>query len=450
VPAGLPGRVLDLAHALREAGVPVAVSDDLDAMRALAAVDLLQRSQLREALASTMVKSPGHRVAFDTLFDLHFPARDGMATDTEGGGGRDVGEFLAELVDRLLAGDDAAVRSLAHEAVGVFGRVEGPAGVPGFFAYRVYRNINLAGILRRLMAESGMDEADPLEAQLARDEFEARLRHFREEVDAELRRRAAAERGPEAVARSAVRPLPEDLDFFQISAEEQAAMRRHVHTLARRLATRLAVKRRRGRTGRLDVRRTIRTSLGTGGVPIDPAFRTKRVQRPELVVLTDVSGSVAAFARFTLMLCHALTGHVSKVRSFAFIDTVDEVTDLFAGGDFADAVARLSSEAQVVWLDGHSDYGHALERFHARYHDAVTQRSTVLVLGDARNNYRAANAWVLAELQRRARRLYWLNPEPAAQWDTGDSVASEYARHTDRMVECRNLRQLTAFIEAIV
>jgi uncharacterized protein with von Willebrand factor type A (vWA) domain len=308
--------------------------------------------------------------------------------------------------------------------------------------------INLAARLQA-KAEPGQILVGAATHRLARDEFETRLRHFREEVDAELRRRAAEQRGAEAVARSSVRALPEDLDFFQISADEQDALRRRVHTLARKLATRLAAKRRSGRTGRLDARRTMRASLGTGGAPVNPVFRSRRIHRPELVVLTDVSGSVAAFARFTLMFCHALQGQVSKVRSFAFIDTVDEVTALFAGGDFAAAVSRMAADAKVVWLDGHSDYGHAFTQFHARFHDAVGPRSTVLVLGDARNNYRAANTWVLAELRRRARRVYWLNPEPRAQWDSGDSIASEYAPHVERMVECRNLRQLSAFIESI-
>jgi uncharacterized protein len=222
-----------------------------------------------------------------------------------------------------------------------------------------------------------------------------------------------------------------------------------VQPLARKLATRLAVKRKRARDGRLDVRRTLRASLATGGVPAAPAFKARHVHRPELVVLCDVSGSVAAFARFTLLLCHALQGQFSRVRSFAFIDTVDEVTALLAAGDPVEAISGLAAKADLVRLDGHSDYGHAFERFLGVYGDAVTPRSTVLVLGDARNNYRAANAWALAEVHRRARRVYWLNPEPVVSWDSGDSIAGTYARHCDRMVECRTLRQLAAFVEQI-
>jgi uncharacterized protein with von Willebrand factor type A (vWA) domain len=470
---GLQRRILELAHALREANVPVAVSDGLDAMRASTLVDLLDREELREALAATMVKSPSHRQSFDLLFDLYFPARvsapldededgDGDGGDAEDGRdpaerqhqeARDIDPFLAELIQRILDGDESAIRRLAVEAVESFGAVRGRDGTVNFFAYRVFRNFNLGGLLRRAMMESGLEGEEPADAltrRLARDEFELRLRRFREEIEAEIRRRQVEQQGAEQVARKLSRPLPEDLDFFRITADEQESMRRQIRPLARKLATRVAVKRRRAREGRLDVRRTIRHSLSTGGVPAEPAFKSRKHHRPELVLVCDVSGSVAAFARFTLMLTHALQGQFSKVRSFAFIDTVDEVTRLFDGGDFTDAIKRLHSEAKVVWLDGHSDYGHSLEAFHAQYADAVTPKTTLLILGDARNNYRAANSWVLKDLKRRARRLYWLNPEPVQHWGTGDSIADEYARHTDGMIECRNLRQLAEFVERVV
>ena len=459
--AGVPDRVLDLAAALRRSSVPVSTSATLDALSAAAVIDLARREQLREALAATMLSSGGQRAVFDALFDIFFPPRvDGpLATwDADGDGAsgaplppppRDVGDFIRELMERVLAGDDAGLRRLAQQAVELFGRVDNPDGSAGWFAYRVHRAVNVAGVLRRLVDENGVAEQDPLEQRLARDEFEARLRRYREEVDAEVRRRLAEQRGADDVARRVVRPLPEDVDFFRVTADDEADMRRAVRSLARKLAARLAVKRRRGRHGRLDVRRTLRRALATGGVPADPAFKPRTAHRAELVVLCDVSGSVASFARFTLMLCHSLQGQLGRVRSFAFVDAVDEVTSLFSEGDFGDAMRRLTTEAQVVWLDGHSDYGNAFEQFLSCYADAITPRTTLLVLGDARNNYRASRAEVLGELRRRARRAYWLNPEPAASWGSGDSIAVQYARHVDDMVECRTLRQLSAFVERI-
>jgi uncharacterized protein with von Willebrand factor type A (vWA) domain len=440
----VPGRVTDLVRALRVAGIGVAVSDGLDAIRAIGAIDLLEREQLRAALAATTIKSPGHRATFETLFDLYFPPRPDVGGDDDDTR-RDVGEFLAELVEAILAGDDDAVDRLAREAVGSFGAVENRDGTTSWFTYRVFRHVNSAGILRRALAESGNDGED-LADRLARDELEGRLRRFRVEVEAEARRRLAAQRGAEQVARTLVRPLPEEQDFFGITADDEAEMRRAVRPLARRLATRLASRRRRAREGRLDARATMRAALATGGTPLEPVFRAKRPHRPEIVLVCDVSSSVSAFARFSLLFTHALQDQFSRVRSFAFIDTVDEITDLFGHGDPAVSFRRLAVEAEVVWLDGHSDYGNALATMLERYADAITPRTTLVILGDARNNYRATNAWALAELRRRAKRVYWLNPEPAASWDSGDSVMASYALHTDAAVECRNLRQLAEFV----
>jgi uncharacterized protein with von Willebrand factor type A (vWA) domain len=164
------------------------------------------------------------------------------------------------------------------------------------------------------------------------------------------------------------------------------------------------------------------TRLSYGGVPAEPKFKYPRPAKPELMVVADISGSVAAFARFTLMLVYAMQGQFSKVRSFVFIDGIDEVTDYFKGEeDIANAIHRVNTEADVVWVDGHSDYGHAFEVFWERYGKDVGPKTTVLLLGDARNNYHASQAWVVKEIRQKARHVYWLNPEPRA-WNTGDSI----------------------------
>jgi uncharacterized protein with von Willebrand factor type A (vWA) domain len=169
------------------------------------------------------------------------------------------------------------------------------------------------------------------------------------------------------------------------------------------------------------------------------------------MVVADISGSVASFARFTLQLVHALASQFSRVRSFVFIDGIDEVTGFFEGNaDLGDAVKRINTEADVVWVDGHSDYGHAFEVFHQKWGNEVTPKTSVIILGDARNNYHATQAWVLAELRKTARHLYWIDPEPAAYWNTGDSVIGDYAPHCDGVYECRNLRQLERFVEAVI
>lgn len=449
---GILQRLLDFTSALRRAGVPTALSEGIDAVRLLRHVELTDRRMLREALAATTIRSATHRDAFDDLFDLYFPARsagddDGTAPDEE----TDPEGFTEELLRRLLDGDAAAIRRMAREAVERFGRVEGRDGSTSYFQYRVMRAVDLQQLLSDLLRARADDEdqVTPLQERLWRDEFEARLRELQQEIEAEIRRRAAEQRGIEQVAGRMSRAPLHEADFLRLSPDEQRRLRAEIRPLARRLATRVAVKRRQGRDGRLDVRRTVRRSLATGGVPFEPVFRPRRPHKPELFVLCDVSGSVASFARFTLLLVHALQEQFSKVRSFAFIDTVDEITPLFERYEVEEASRRMLFEADLVWLDGHSDYGHSLSRFHERHARDVTARSTVIVLGDARNNYRQASAWVLQDLQRRARRTFWMNPEPIAFWDTGDSIASSYARYCDDMVEVRNLRQLAGFVERV-
>jgi len=169
------------------------------------------------------------------------------------------------------------------------------------------------------------------------------------------------------------------------------------------------------------------------------------------MVVADISGSVASFARFTLMFVYAMSSQFSKVRSWVFIDGIDEITRFFdQATDVQEAVLRVNTEADVVWVDGHSDYGHALEVFHERHAQEVSPKTSIIILGDARNNYHAAQAWVLKELRKRARHLYWLNPEPRGYWDTGDSILSDYAPHCDGVYECRNLRQLESFVSDVV
>ena len=173
-----------------------------------------------------------------------------------------------------------------------------------------------------------------------------------------------ADRGAEAMAKTLRKPLPEDVEFMHASRDEMQSLRKALYPLTRKLAARLARKRRHGRKGPLDFRNTVRHSLSYGGVPAEPKFKYPRPAKPELMVVADISGSVAAFARFTLMLVYAIQNQFSKVRSFVFIDGIDEVTDYFrATEDIQEAIHRVNTEADVVWVDGHSDYGHAFEVF---------------------------------------------------------------------------------------
>jgi uncharacterized protein with von Willebrand factor type A (vWA) domain len=364
-------------------------------------------------------------------------------------------EEIAEMLFKALQrGDDALMRAVARQSVRRFAGMEPGRPVGGtYYLYRTLRNLDLDGLMDRLMEEARQQaggELTPLEERLERDEIEIQIDKLKKEVEAEIRRRLVADRGVEAMARTLRKPLPEDVDFLHATREEMHSLKKALYPLTRKLAVRLARKRRHGRKGPLDFRNTMRHSLSYGGVPAEPKFRYPRPAKPEIFVVADISGSVAAFARFTLQLVYAISGQFSKVRAFVFIDGLDEVTRLFEGvEDIADAVHRVNTEADVVWVDGHSDSGHAFEAWWEKYGRDVGPRTTVLLLGDARNNYHASQSWVVKEIQHKARHVYWLNPEPKAYWDTGDSIIGEYATHTDGVYECRNLRQLERFVELL-
>jgi uncharacterized protein with von Willebrand factor type A (vWA) domain len=445
--------------ALRKAGVPAGTSEVLDATRVLGAIDLLDRRQLRAGLAAALVKRPVHRPTFDLLFDLWWPPavgdpleltqrRDDESGDEAGDPGEpDLDALRDELRQLLLTGDDEALRRFARLAVAELGHAGAQPGRQSWFTYRVLRALSpetlIASMLDALLAG---EPRGGLAEQVARQRLQERIAALRAYVEAEVRRRVAEERDRDQVARSALPPLADQVDFLRAQREELAAMRRTVHPLARRLASRLAARRRLGREGRLDVRRTVRASLGTGGVPVETHHRPRRVHKPELVVFCDVSGSVAGFAHFTLMLTAALREQFSRVRAFAFIDTCDEVTRLFGpGADLADSVRRLAREADLVAYDGHSDYGNALRVLVERFPDAVGPKASLLVLGDARTNYRDPGLALLKGLVDRSRHAYWLNPEPRREWGSGDSMAHRYGEVIE-MVECRNVAQLTDFV----
>jgi uncharacterized protein with von Willebrand factor type A (vWA) domain len=478
--------VLDLMSGfiveLRNAGLPVSLTENLDAMEAVKEIPLEDRQAFKYALGATLVKSNSHWRAFETIFEVYFSLRgaeynivDGES-DTPGELGRDeqdsqqpgegrgqsggmdglTPEELAQmLMQALMNGDQAMMRALAKQAVQRFAGMEPGRPVGGtYYLYRTLRNLDLDNMLEKLMQankDSAQQDLTKLEERLEKDEFESRIEQFKQEVEAEIRRKLVADRGAEAMAKTLRKPLPEDVDFMHASRDEMQSLKKALQPLTRKLAARLARKRRHGRKGPLDFRNTVRHSLSYGGVPADPKFKYPRPAKPELMVVADISGSVAAFARFTLMLVYAIQGQFSKVRSFVFIDGLDEVTSYFKNTeDISEAIHRVNTEADVVWVDGHSDYGHAFEVFWEKYGKDINAKTTILLLGDARNNYHAAQSWVVKEMQKRGRHVYWLNPEPKSYWNTGDSIVGEYGTYTDGVYECRNLRQLEGCVETLV
>ncbi|MBM3799547.1 MAG: VWA domain-containing protein [Actinobacteria bacterium] len=467
---------------LRNAGLPVSLTENLDAMEAVQHIPLEDRDAFKYALGATLVKNSAHWRSFETVFEVYFSLRgpqykineesqdaidemwremqeqlqqQGDGRGSSGGMDSLTPEEIAQiLMQALLNGDQALMRALAKQAVQRFAGMEPGRPVGGtYYLYRTLRNLDLDGMLDKLMEASKQEvggELTQLEERLERDEYQSRIEQFKKEIEAEIRRRLVADRGAEAMAKTLRKPLPEDVEFMHASRDEMQLLKKSLYPLTRKLAARLARKRKHGRRGPLDFRNTVRHSLSYGGVPADPRFKYPRPAKPELMVVADISGSVAAFARFTLMLVYAIQNQFSKVRSFVFIDGIDEVTQFFKGTeDITEAIHRVNTEADVVWVDGHSDYGHAFEVFWERYGKDVGPKTTVLLLGDARNNYHASQAWVVKEIRAKARHVYWLNPEPRSYWNTGDSIVGEYGNFTDGTYECRNLRQLESFVEKL-
>ena len=463
---------------LRRAGLPVSLTENLDALEAVTVIPVEDREAFKYALGATLVKDASHWQVFETIFEVYFSLRgdeykivqDGAQTefwrddqDQSGqgeqpgrgsGGGREglSQEELTKLLMRaLMSGDQAMMRALAKQSVSRYAGMEPGRPVGGtYYLYRTLRNLDLDNMLQSLMDADAATDRQSMEERLMRDEYQSRIEQFKQEVEAEIRRRLVADRGAEAMAKTLRKPLPEDVEFMHATRDEMQGLKKALGPLTRKLAAKLARKRRNRRRGPLDFRSTVRHSLSYGGVPAEPKFRYPRPAKPDLMVVADISGSVAAFARFTLMLVYAIQHQFSKVRSFVFIDGIDEVTRFFKGNeDIQDAIQKVNTEADVIWVDGHSDYGHAFEVFWERHGKDITPKTTVLLLGDARNNYHAAQSWVVREMRKKARHVYWLNPEPTSYWNTGDSIVGEYGVHTDGVFECRNLRQLEGFVEKL-
>jgi uncharacterized protein with von Willebrand factor type A (vWA) domain len=454
--SGLLTTHIAFLEALRGAGVPVSLAEDLDAIAAFSVLDWGDRDAIRQGYAATLVKRQAQRPTFDTLFDLYFPRLVGEGGSGSGSadgatGPDDSGPALERARERLAsalaAGDDRALVQIATEAVGAFGALQGRGpGLSSWSSYTTLQRLSPQTLVERVVAALLADGYDVEDARRATDR---RIGAFTRLVEADARRRIAAEKGPDHVARVAVRPSLERLDFTAARRDDLAAMRREIYPLARRLAARMAREQRSRHRGPLDFRRTVRASISTGGVPLVTHHRPRRPHRPELVVLCDVSGSVASFAQFTLMLVYALHEQFGKVRAFTFVDQVHEVTDVFRpGADPGVVLAELASRTQHAAAWGRTNYGRAFTTFVTDHADALGPQASLLVLGDARSNYSDLAVGALTEMAHLARRAWWLNPEHPRHWDTGDSAAGPYGAVVP-MVECRNLAQLSDFVRSL-
>jgi uncharacterized protein with von Willebrand factor type A (vWA) domain len=441
--------VLAVGH-LRDRGLAVSSSEAIDAARGLTLVDLTSHVQVGAALRATLAKDAAAAAALDQLLDRLLPAQR-PARRTPKAAGTD-GPPPADLAQAIHRADAGRVLDLASEAIDRFAGLpkvdtDGTRSVRHHTA-RVLRGIGLDGLLRQLLAlrrDEGGGPRSETERRMEAAEAEAAVRALADMIEKIISKRAEVS-APVSPASEAVELA--DLPILTAAADELDALRRAVRPLARRIAARLGRRRKRGH-GSLDMRRTIRASMSSGGVPLTPSLHRRRPTRPDLAVLCDVSGSVAQFAPFTLALLHALSDEFRHVRSWAFIDGIVEVTDLLQDSRGMLDARTLLTRQGLVHDDGRSDYAEALAAFRRRWPDAVTPRTTVLIVGDARSHHRRPAIAELTDLKAAARHVFWFNPEPAADWDEDDSLASAYRAQVDAMHEVATMRQLGDAITAL-
>jgi uncharacterized protein len=445
-PPGLAPKLLHFCEELRREGVAVGTSEILDAFAALEQVPWTVHDDFREALAATIAKSQEDRRVFELLFDRYFfRAAEAEAVQRqvgegsqrhEGGERLDIDELRDAVRQAIVDGNDGEMRDLARLAIAAFGRQGEGSGVIGVDVQRIRRTLGLT-------AGPQPPDDDGEVAEIDRGQLNQFERHLRRELE-----RALIER-TESLPPS--RPLAElDRALPTSPAQDLASVHRAVAQMKRRLAT-LGHEQRGRRRGRVvDVRRTMRASLETGGVPLRLRYRPKRPRRPEIYVLCDVSTSVTSASVFFLSVLHALHDSFRKLRSFVFIERISEVTEIFEHErDFVSISQRVSSEGGVADVSGYTDYGRVWLEFLAEISSDLDPRSTVIVLGDARTNGREPHAEAFAQVAERAGRLFWLNPEPRLYWNYGDSVMSAYEGYCDGAFECWTTRHLENFVNVV-
>jgi uncharacterized protein len=441
-------------QAARSAGIRVSAAEGIDAARAVQVVGFADRTVLKDSLSLVLAKTPDEKTLFYECFDLFF-RRDGFAQDeqaddastepqdrpTQGRlGGEGMGGSVGASLSQMLLDDDRASLAAAMEAAA---RSIGIQNIRFF----TQKNLYARRILDRMglrQAERDIETLRKEDAQAAADRLEARIDYLRDQA------RDLVERNLLLFARGETERFREELlksaRLSNLERRDLERMRILVHAMARRLAARYAKTRRRHLRGQLDVRRTLRRNMGWGGVPFITVWKQRRIEKPRVMVLCDVSGSVAAMAQFLLMFLYALNEALSDIRSFAFAGSLIEVSDILEAEPIEMAIARIM---QAMGF-GSSNYGNALADFEDGWMRFVTNKTTIIVLGDARGNRTDPRTEIMARLSQRAKRIIWLNPEYRSAWGTGDSDMFRYAPYCSLVTVCNTLRHLERVVSDLL
>jgi uncharacterized protein with von Willebrand factor type A (vWA) domain len=463
--------LLEFAQLCRKNGMRVSTAEVLDLVRASELIGLDEGDTLKAALQATLVKRRADDEVFDELFELFF-FRKGRFLDAEEPAplldalrAEGLTEEQLEQLLAILADEAARMSPLARSGLGLrrtqiealirlagirinFDRLQNPLQI-GFFTQQLLESLDfrragdeLKQLELKLARKLGAEEAARI-ARLARKELDGVRARVRSYVSDEFQKQNVK------YMEEARRQILEHKPFGAMSEAELVRLRGEVQRLARKLKALASLRPKVERRGRLDVRRTLRRALASGGVPFRLRYRKRRVEKPRLVVLCDISDSVRHVSRFMLQLAYTLQELFSQVRSFVFVSDLGECTELFKGYELQRAV-DLAYAGGVVNVYANSNFGRAFVAFTDRYLDAVTRKTTVIVIGDARNNYNPPEAWALARIHERARRVLWLNPEPPLSWSFGDSAMRDYEPYCDRVEVVNNLASLAQVVDRLV
>jgi uncharacterized protein with von Willebrand factor type A (vWA) domain len=451
--------ILDFIDGLKFRGVRVSVSETMDALRGVTEIGVTDRSAFKAVLRATLVKDRKDVGAFDELFELFFNPSSVLLVEKSdlekkiAALLKDAQDLFSEEFMGIMQGDP----KMMMELVGGMAQATNLKDIrfpmqSGYFFTKMSGMLSGMGLDRELSdfidflrergyLENGMGE------QNVRGLFDARISDVKELIRSEIKKEQEKHRNPKKD--EAVPDTVGERNFSELSEQEIEEMRDSVKALVRKIKDTLAIRERRVKRGRFDIKRTIRRSLQYGGVPIKVIYRKKKKTKGQLVTICDVSRSVWNASRFMLNLLYSLQDQFDRVRSFVFVSDLGEVTKLFARYENNEALKRLVSEAGINFFS-YTDYGEVLLRFYNDYMDSVNRKTTVIIIGDARNNYMAHNAWVLEKVKKKARKVYWLNPEPERWWGSGDSDMDKFIPFVSDARECRNLKQLAKFIEELV
>lgn len=463
-------KLVDFIALLRANGVRTSISEDLDAFAAVRRLGLHDRAVLKDTLRATLVKSTIDVPTYDELFELFFGGMGQAmknvsdssvrAMATGEGDYQDLLDQLAEILEQmdldvsdlakqLLANDSGQLQRSLQKAAdeAQLGRIE-RSFQEGRYGHNIAQALGVGALAQELEnLKSQLDGLPPeLQEKLARL-LDQRLKDLAQMIK-QMVRLELQKRDPSARENQRTRSL-EEKSFYYLSEDEIRRMKDAVAKLAQRLKNIVAIRRRRGKRGKFDVKATLRRNMQYGGVPFRIQLDRRIKDRPQIMVLCDVSDSVRNVSRFMLQFVYSLQDLYSRVRSFIFVSDLGEVTHMFEEHEIHEAVEQALAGG-VVNIFAHSDFGRAFRVFHRDFLDAINKRTTVIILGDARNNYNAAHEWVLRDVKLRAKQVIWLNPENRLTWGFGDSEMDRYLPHCDIVEECRNLKQLYAVIDRMV